>query len=232
MDRMSSRVTVVLALKELRRAKSRLAGAVGSAEQREQLVAAMFADTVVAAQQSGVERLVVVSPDPRVRALAAELGVHGLDEPAGGAAAGAPARGLNAALRHGAAAARLAGARTVVYLQADLPALTPASLRAAIEAAGAHPAAFVADRPGDGTALLAVGPGSDFPPAFGADSAAAHRNAGAVELDPQRHRWPDLRCDVDTPEDLRAAAALGLGPRTAAVHGGTAVQDGARDRRR
>ena len=48
--------------------------------------------------------------------------------------------------------------------------------------------------------------------AFGPDSAAAHRAGGAA-----RHAgpWPGLRTDVDTPQDLAGAGALG--ERTAAV---------------
>ena len=105
----------------------------------------------------------------------------------------------------------------MVYLQADLPALRAESFGAALAAAAAHPASFVADRHRTGTALLTVRAGAGVVPAFGPDSAAAHRAAGAVELDPQLKSWPDLRCDVDTPGDLRIAADLGVGPRTRAV---------------
>lgn len=201
----SDGVTVVLALKELRHAKSRLAGE-STAAHREALVAAMFADTVAQVRAAGVRAIVVVSPDPDVHRAARGLGARAVTEPAGAA-------GLNAALRHGAAGAD----GPVVYLQADLPALRAASFGAALAAASAHPAAFVADRHRVGTALLAVARGVGFRPAFGPDSAAAHRAAGAMELDPQQTAWPDLRCDVDTPDDLRAATALGIGPRTQAV---------------
>ncbi|WP_344782245.1 2-phospho-L-lactate guanylyltransferase [Gordonia caeni] len=199
-------ITVVLALKELQHAKSRLAAEPAALGDRAALVAAMFADTVDAVRAAGAQTIVVVSPDPQVHRTARALGALALDEPAG-------ASGLNAALRHGAAAAT----GGVVYLQADLPALRAETFGAALAAAAAYPAAFVADRHRTGTALLAVGAGIGVRPAFGPDSAAAHRAAGAVELDPQQRWWPDLRCDVDTPGDLRIASDLGVGPRTRAV---------------
>ncbi|AVM01213.1 2-phospho-L-lactate guanylyltransferase [Gordonia iterans] len=207
---MSDDVTVVLALKRLREAKSRLAGHTPSPQAREALVAAMFTDTVRAVQVAGAARIVVVSPDPEVRRRAIGLGIDALAE--------APdTGGLNDALALGAATAR--PGHDVLYLQADLPALTAASFAQARIAAHAHPVAFVADRHGTGTALLAVSAGHPFVPGFGPGSAARHRAAGAVELDPDRKRWPDLRCDVDTLADLRAALALRPGPATVAVTG-------------
>lgn len=206
MDVMSDAVAVVLALKALRDAKSRLGEEYRVDDRREKLVAAMFTDTVDAVVGAGYRDVVVVSPDPQVLGLARDLGCRPVAEPDGG-------EGLNAALAHGARGAP----GGVVYLQADLPALRPASFADALTAADAHRVAFVADRHGTGTSLLAVAAGVRFVPAFGPESAAAHRGAGAAELDPTHARWADLRCDVDTPDDLRAAAALGLGARTDAA---------------
>ncbi|GAC57238.1 hypothetical protein GOHSU_17_00420 [Gordonia hirsuta DSM 44140 = NBRC 16056] len=190
-------LTVVLALKQLRDAKSRLTHP--AVTHRQALVLAMFTDTVLAAQAVRPGRIVVVSPDPAVREHARALGVQTVDEPAGG--------GLNAALVHGAAGAPGA----VAFLQADLPALRAGSLQQALTAAGDHPAAFVADREGSGTTLLVRAHRTALHPSFGPGSAQAHRRAGAVELDPAHRRWPDLRRDADTVEDLAACAALGLG---------------------
>jgi hypothetical protein len=98
--------------------------------------------------------------------------------------------GLNEAYRHG---ATLLG-RHVGALQADLPALRPAELAAAIAAADGK-RAFVPDRQGTGTTLLIAAPGEPLDPRFGVGSAAAHRSSGAIELIGD---WPTLRCDVDT----------------------------------
>ena len=125
-----------------------------------------------------------------------------------------PRDGLNAALRHGAAhaGARWPGSGTAA-LSADLPALRPAELGRALRAAAAWPTAFVADAAGDGTTLYTAAPGAAFRPAFGLASRARHAAGGAVELG--LDGIPGLRRDVDTPSDLRGAAALGLGPHSA-----------------
>lgn len=206
-------VAVVLAVKRLDAAKSRLATAVTSDDRRRALVAAMLADTLLAVREAGVGDVVVVSPDPRVASLARDVGARTIAEPEPG-----PLSPLNAALSHGLAAAATGGT-AVAALQADLAALDAATLTevfneaTAVLADGAV-AAFVADRGGDGTALLVLPAGSAFEPRFGPDSASAHRDAGAVELDPERRRWARLRTDVDTPADLAVVAGLGPGPHT------------------
>ena len=82
-----------------------------------------------------------------------------------------------------------------------------------LDAALAVPRAFVADADGTGTTLL-TGVRTALAPRFGHGSARAHRAGGAVEL---TGSWPGLVRDVDTDADLRAAVALGAGPRTAAL---------------
>ena len=73
---------------------------------------------------------------------------------------------------------------------------------------------FVPDADETGTVLLAALDAAAMVPSFGPASASAHQAAGAVRLDVD---LPRLRRDVDTPADLRAAVALGIGPRTQAV---------------
>jgi 2-phospho-L-lactate guanylyltransferase len=199
--------SVVIPVKVLAQAKSRLAGLGGA--NRAGLALAMAADTVTAALASPETAHVIVITDDQVAggALAALGAVVIADEPAGG---------LNAALRHGAAhaAARWPG-YGVAALSADLPAVRPAEISMALRAAAAWPTAFVADAPGDGTTLFAARPGVPFTPSFGLASRARHAAGGAQELD--LDGIPGLRRDVDTPEDLCAAAAIGLGPNTAPV---------------
>jgi 2-phospho-L-lactate guanylyltransferase len=125
---------------------------------------------------------------------------------------------LNAALRHGAAvAARRWPGTGLAALTADLPAMSPAELATALRAAGSAPgaAAFVPDAAGVGTTLYAVPPGGEFLPLFGGASRARHAAAGATELG--LAGVTGLRRDVDTPDDLREALALGVGPFTRAV---------------
>jgi len=196
---------VVVPVKRLGVAKSRLYAAGRPRPQHEELALALALDTVAAALRAAA-RVLVVTDDPAVSAAMRALGaVVVADE---------PDAGLNPALAYGAArAAQLAPADGVALLSADLPALRPAELAAALRAAAGHPRAFVADAGGTGTTLLAALPGVPPAPRYGPGSAAAHRGSGAVELP---GAWPSLRHDVDTADDLAAAADLGLGPATAA----------------
>ncbi|MFI1237253.1 2-phospho-L-lactate guanylyltransferase [Nocardia salmonicida] len=196
-------VHAVMAVKHIGRAKSRLASLL-STEQRAQLVLAMFTDTVVAASAvPELSSLTVVTPDPLVADRARELGAHVIDEPAAGADP------LNTALAAGAADVRdRYGPTHLLALQADLPALRPSELADVLTVAvGAR--SVVIDHTGTGTAALLVRDTTALLlPRFGADSARAHRDGGAVPLS---GHWPGLRCDVDTPEDLEIVRALGVG---------------------
>jgi len=197
--------SVLMPVKVLDQAKSRLAKLAGP--RRGELALALAADTVRAVLETAqVARAVAITDDPVAAAMLRGLGALVVpDEPRGG---------LNAALRHGAAfaAAHWPGCGTAA-LSADLPALRPAELSQALNAAASWPNAFVADAAGDGTTLYTSAPGAEFRPAFGLTSRARHAADGATEL--ELNDVPGLRRDVDTPADLRAAAALGLGLRTA-----------------
>jgi 2-phospho-L-lactate/phosphoenolpyruvate guanylyltransferase len=191
-------VDLVVPIKNLDRAKSRLRGAV-PADEHGDLVLALLLDTVTAAVgASGVRRVLVVCEDKRVPDALAGTGVECVDE------RGLP--GLNAALTFGAEYLRTPGS-TVGALQADLPALRSVDLAAAIEEAAGR-RAYCADRPGTGTTLLLSAPGEPLHPRFGPGSADAHAATGAVRVG---RASASLRCDVDTGRDLDIAAELGIG---------------------
>ncbi|MGS2614766.1 2-phospho-L-lactate guanylyltransferase [Micromonospora sp. LZ34] len=198
--------TVVVPVKRLAAAKSRLRGALAGVP-HEELALALAADTVAAVRACpAAAEVLVVTDDARVARTARDAGARVLPD--------RPGAGLNAAFRHGASAAR---GGWVAGLTADLPALRPAELAEALRAVCAGPPGvrrFVADAPGGGTVLLAAPPGVPLDPRFGVGSAAAHAASGALPL---TGSWPSLRRDVDTADDLAAAARLGLGPRTAAL---------------
>jgi 2-phospho-L-lactate guanylyltransferase len=211
-------VDLVVPVKSLHQAKTRLRGAadggIGEPAAHARLALALAHDTVTAVRAcAAVRRLLVVSPDPVVAAELSAVGVEVIPD--------GPVAGLNAAYQRGAAALRGRDAQGVVgALQADLPAVRPEELCAALAAAhtlfadGAAARAFVADAEGTGTTLLLAAPGTALDPRFGAGSAERHRGSGAVELTGD---WPGLRRDVDTSTDLGDAAALGLGPHTRGV---------------
>ncbi|MGV9565924.1 2-phospho-L-lactate guanylyltransferase [Streptomyces sp. NPDC003480] len=200
--------TVVVPLKALARAKSRLSDTAADGL-RPGLALAFAQDTVAAALScAAVRDVVVVTGDPLAGRELAALGARVVGDE--------PADGLNAALAHGAAVVR--GARpgaAVAALNADLPSLRPAELARVLDAAAEFPRAFLPDAAGIGTTLLAAGPGRELLPAFGTDSRVRHRASGAVEI--ALDAVDSVRQDVDTGDDLRAALALGVGPRTAAA---------------
>ncbi len=199
--------TLVVPVKPLARAKSRLSGTAGP--HRERLALAIATDTVSAVLRSSrVRGVVVVTDDPVAAPELAALGAVIVPD--------TPDDGLNPALVHGAAQARLlAPQRAVGALSADLPALRPEELDRVLDAASAAQNAFLPDAAGIGTTLYTARPGAGFDPAFGPDSRARHRDQGAYEL--AFDDVPSVRRDVDTIDDLRAALALGVGPRTASV---------------
>lgn len=197
--------SVLMPVKVLDLAKSRLAALAGG--RRGELALALACDTGTAVLACAeVARVIVITDDQVAGTALAGLGAMVVPDE--------PRDGLNAALRHGAAYARSRwpGDGTAA-LSADLAALRAEEIGRALNAASAWPTAFVADAAGDGTTLYTAGPGMPFRPAFGLGSRARHAAGGAVELD--LRGVPGLRRDVDTPADLRGAAALGLGPRSA-----------------
>jgi 2-phospho-L-lactate guanylyltransferase len=195
--------SVVVPAKRLALAKTRLRPLTDVlGDGHDALVLALLADTVTAAMACPVvAEVVVVTDDPAAGELVRDLGARTV--------ADEPDAGLNAALEHGAAAAR---EPAVAALSSDLPALRREELTAALEAASAVPRAFVADAHGTGTTLLTA-VGVPLRPSFGPGSAQAHRAGGAAALS---GNWPGLVRDVDTETDLRAALTLGAGPRTTA----------------
>jgi 2-phospho-L-lactate/phosphoenolpyruvate guanylyltransferase len=196
--------SLVIPVKVLAQAKSRLTGLAG--QRRAEFALAMAADTVSAAVRADtVAAVLVVTDDPDVTHIAASLGAVVL--------ADTPGAGLNEAFRHGAA---YSGDRWPdrgrAGLAGDLPAVRPAELTAALGAAARLRTAFVPDADGTGTTLYAAVPGARFSPQFGPASRDRHLATGAVEIGTG---MPGLRRDVDTIDDLRDAAKIGLGPRTA-----------------
>jgi 2-phospho-L-lactate guanylyltransferase len=205
---------VVVPVKRLAAAKTRLRDAAAGVP-HDELVLALAQDTIGAVLACPlVMEVLVVTDDRAVAAALSRLGARVVPD--------RPDAGLNAAIAHGATMVARPG-RWVAALTADLPALRPAELTDALRAAeladalraasGASGRGFVPDAAGTGTTMLAAPPGHALDPQFGPDSAARHAASGARPL---AGRWPSLHRDVDTSADLAEAAALGLGPHTAA----------------
>jgi len=189
--------TVLVPVKALPAAKSRLVDFSADAQAHARLVRAIRVDTLAAAgAAAGVARIVRIGDSADVD--------HDLLQ---------RRPGLNPALAEGARYARDRWPRDgVAALVGDLPALTPGELAGALATAAEHETGFVADSAGTGTTLLTARPNARFEPRFGPDSASRHAaNAAALPA------GPGLRQDVDTADDLRAALLLGVGPQTLAV---------------
>jgi 2-phospho-L-lactate guanylyltransferase len=207
---------LVVPVKRLATAKTRLTRVAG--ERREELALAFCLDTVAAALSTSLVReVIVVTDDEGAAAQLREVGAH--------VAPDEPDSGLNPALLHGAELARQRHPGTNLgALSADLPALRPAELDHALRLASGHPLSMIRDIGGEGTTTLLARAGTAFAPKFGPRSADLHRRAGAVDL--SGPDLPSLRRDVDTEADLRAAASLGLGHRSAEVVRLLAADDG------
>ena len=168
--------SLVLPVKPLARAKTRMAEAAGPL--RQALALAVAADTVAAALRcAAVAEVIVVTDDPLAAAELSALGARVVPDE--------PDCGLNPALAHGAALARAARPRAGVgAMSADLPALRPAELGRALAAAAGFAESFVADAQGVGTTLYAVRPGVPFSPAANhlsmSGSVAATSSSAAV----------------------------------------------------
>ncbi|MBI3689934.1 MAG: 2-phospho-L-lactate guanylyltransferase, partial [Mycolicibacterium aromaticivorans] len=181
MVNMSADLGVIIAVKRLAAAKTRLSP-VFSANTREQVVLAMLIDTITAARAvSAVASITVVTPDDTAAAAARELGAEVLFD----ATPPTEPDPLNTAVRFAWSAVSKKTANTVV-LQGDLPALQTHELTDAVAQARAHRRSFVPDRPGTGTAALFAF-GAPLDPLLGRDSARLHRDSGAVEL---TGTWP------------------------------------------
>lgn len=193
---------VVVPVKPPAFGKSRLVGLTDSL--RRDLAEAFALDTTAAClAASRVARVLVVTDDASFAARFSTLGCTSLPD--------GDSTGLNPALRQAVSEARRRWPDLVpVAVLADLPALRPDDLDAALAAIVPGGPAVVVDADGTGTTLY-TSSYDDFDPQFGADSAHAHHAAGALAL---TGALTSLRRDVDDLDDLRQAAALGLGPET------------------
>lgn len=189
---------VLIPLKRLDAAKSRLAPGLSVAERR-RLMAAMVAHVAHTALAADAGRVVLVSSDPAAPALAGRLGIDCVSD------GGLP---WNPGLTH--ARAQLpAPADAVLYLAGDLPLVKVGDIAALIDA-GRAAAAVVGRAHDGGTNALWVCPAGAFEPAFGSPQSAAVHAARAEEggLEVIVLDRPGIARDVDTPADLALARSL------------------------
>jgi 2-phospho-L-lactate guanylyltransferase len=191
------KATAVLPVKRFAAAKQRLAPGIG-ATHRAELAAAMMEDALEAIGAArSIERLIVVTSEPRAIELATASGAEVLPDPDEGGHSGAALAGI--------ARAQELGAGCVVLLPIDCPLLATRELERLLTGMPERYVAIVPDRHGTGTNALALAPPDAIEPSFGEGSCARHvaaaREAGVpfgVE------ELPSLALDLDTPADVVA----------------------------
>ena len=195
---MRPRTWAIVPVKSLVRAKRRMSPHL-SAPVRRRLVLTMLEDVLGAlAASAGVDRVLVVSPDADVAALAARMGaaLFGEDRP----------DGLNAAVRRGLAHACAEHAAQALVLPADVPLATAEEIAEVVAYVPPPPngrVRLVASADGDGTNALLLAPPQAIEPGFGRGSFARHlARALARRCAAEVLQLPGLAGDIDRPRDL------------------------------
>jgi len=200
----------VVPIKELERAKERLAPLLPP-ERRRALMLAMFEDVLTAlAATSGLAGLAVVTVDPAASRLAAEYGARLIERGARDGHSGAVAAAATLLTEEGRAG--------MLTLPGDIPLVTPAEITSLVAAHRPAPAFTIApSRDELGSNAVVCSPPNAVPLRFGEDSFFPHlRAAEGRGIPPTVLRLPGIALDVDTPEDLAAFAALPSPTRTRA----------------
>ena len=193
-------IWALVPIKQLTEAKTRLAGAMDATHRRE-LVLAMAQDVLAALVESeALSRVVIVSGIADIDRMLAVPGASTFDP--------RPARGLNPELEYAADWAHGQGARQVLIVHADLPALTGKTIRNFLNPpAAAGLLRIAASKEGTGTNMLLSSLPLPAPLQFGKGSlskfeAIATSNGIAIET----RRDPLLAADIDELADLRELA--------------------------
>lgn len=194
-------ITALVPAKALDQAKGRLA-AILSESERQEFALAMLEDVVRALTAvTSIDRVVVVSPDADVRALASELGASVVEEPAN-------VRGINQALSCALESFSPQPEALVVVL-ADVPEILVADVEGALSQLPER-GLVICPSHDKGTGLLAMRPAGLVPFRFGPLSFSLHkREAAAQKLPIEVVRAESLARDIDSPDDVRAMLSRG-----------------------
>lgn len=189
------RATAIVPVKRFGAAKQRLSDVLAP-RQRAALAAAMLSDVLDAlAGAELIERVLVVSGEPRVAELIAGRDAGLLDDPTDAGHSEAALIGVGAAI--------VGGSACVALLPGDCPMLQSAELDRAIAAAGEGSVGVLPDRHGSGTNGLILRPPDLIRPAFGPGSCERHlRLASEAGGTGEVVAIPSLGLDLDTGGDL------------------------------
>ncbi len=209
------RTLAIVPVKHLEVAKQRLAADLSPGTRRV-VMEAMVTDVLIALRRAEqVDQVLVVTGESAIEALAHGYGADTVEDPEDASHSDAARRGVREAMAR--------GARRVLLVPGDCPALDPREVDALLlrHAAG-DGVVVVPDRHGDGTNALVLTPPDAMHPAFGPGSKERHVTAAtvagmAVTVD----EVPSLGMDVDTLADLDALRGF-----LADRHGGAAHMRG------
>ena len=184
------RLHVVVAVKGNGDGKRRLAGVL-TPDERQHLVVTMLEDVLAAvAATAGIGQVSVLTRETAI----VPHDFRAIDD---------PGFGLNPAIVHAANLLTLAGRRAMLVLPADLPFVSPADIRALMDAATERSVVIAPDVSGTGTNALLLSPPNALRPRFGARSCGAHvESARAAGIDTHVLNRPGLARDIDEPADL------------------------------
>jgi 2-phospho-L-lactate/phosphoenolpyruvate guanylyltransferase len=202
----------VLPVKRWDSAKQRLAEDFGKGTRRA-LVEAMVTDVLIALRRSAkVDLTLVITREPGVEALAHGYDADTVHDTAEETHSAAAALGVQRAVER--------GARRVLLIPGDCPALDPKDLDALLSRRVAEDGevVLVPDRHGTGTNALLLTPPQVIVPAFGPGSRERHeRLAAEAGVACRVEEIRSLVLDVDTADDLEVVReALGEGVGNAA----------------
>jgi len=192
----------IVPIKELVRAKERLASVLSS-ELRRALMLAMLEDVLAAITETPkLAGLAVVTVDPAARPLAISYGARVIETGARDGHTGAVA-----------AAARLLSAEGhpgILTLPGDVPLVTAAEITQLLAAHRPVPAFTIAPSCDErGSNAIICSPPDAVPLRFGEDSFVPHLHAAEGRgIRPTVLRLPGIALDVDTPDDLAAFAGV------------------------
>jgi 2-phospho-L-lactate guanylyltransferase len=191
------RTFAILPVKRFGGAKVRLGDELSGGTRRA-LTEAMVTDVLMALRRTAaVHEVLVVTAEPAAEAIGRGYGASVVHD-------GAEA-GQSAAAQIGIAHALEAGAKRVLLVPGDCPALDPAELELLLERPLERGLTIVPDRHGTGTNALLLTPPDVIEPAFGPGSRKRHEEAAIAAGVPYSvEDVPTLGLDVDTADDLVA----------------------------
>lgn len=202
----------ILPVKRFAAAKARLREDL-SAGTRRALAESMVTDVLMALRRTpAIDEVLVVTSEPAAEAIGVGYGATVIADGAERGQSAAALIGIEHALAH--------GARRVVLVPGDCPALDPAELSELLDRpAHGRAVTVVPDRHGSGTNALVLVPPDVIEPAFGEGSRARHEQAAAAAGVPCEIAEPStLLIDVDTADDLVALRKLLADHRGGAAH--------------